>query len=271
MRIAVTGPKGLLGSALVAIGCIPLDVDVRYRGALYRAIDAVNPDAIIHCAAYTNVDGAESDSVTCMETNVKGTQNLVRYWSDRLILLSTDYIFDGRSGPYSEDAQPNPLGIYGWSKLLAEWELAYPLSKSLIVRTTVLYGWHPKPNFVVRTIKQLRANEPVYASGVLVGNPTYAPCLAEQLVGIAEGKQTGVLNLAGPNRISRYEFAKAVAAVFTPEVKKPFILDSSNQPRQGALRPLSAGFNLGLATRLGYATSTVMEGLEDMRRKENAC
>lgn len=116
-RIAVTGRLGRLGSELVRRGCMPIQANILDWQALRKELDDLNPDVVINCAAYTDVDGCENAPRKAAEVNTYGVYILAQAFTGKLIHISTDYIFDGRNGPYTEQDTPNPISIYGWSKL----------------------------------------------------------------------------------------------------------------------------------------------------------
>lgn len=260
MKIAVTGPRGRLGSELVRQGCIPFDVDVTDYMALSRSLQEIKPDTVINCAAYTNVDGCEDAPNLAANVNVGGAFGLAQVFRGKIVHVSTDYIFDGRNGPYTETDAPNPISIYGWSKLGGELAIInrnYP--DDLIVRTTVLFDRYSR-NFVTAVMSQLADAQPVALPDSLSGSPTYIPHLAEAILAAIEAGVCGVLNLAGSRVWSRLEFGKMIA------LSCGFSMDQiTTGPVTGrAPRPLKAGLIVDKAKSLGLPVYDPVDGLKEM-------
>jgi dTDP-4-dehydrorhamnose reductase len=251
-KVAVTGPRGRLGRELVKWGCMPLTANVTDYHALQREISYLNPDIIIHCAAYTNVDGCENAPRRAADVNTYGTYNLRQAFSGKIVYLSTDYIFDGLTGMYKEDDKPNPLNIYGWSKLGGELTLS---NDDLIIRTTVLFDKGDN-NFVTQVINQLLCGNTVKAPDTLFGSPTYVPHLAEGI--LAALHLRGALNIAGNRIMSRYRLAQFIAEIlgFGQVEKAPY----TSKTR----RPMNAGLDVGKAQMLGLPIYDALEGIKEL-------
>jgi dTDP-4-dehydrorhamnose reductase len=213
MRLLVTGAAGMLGRDVVAaasdhevIAIARAELDITDAAAVTAAVGSARPDAIINCAAYTDVDGAEADEATATAVNGAGAGNLARQ-GVHLVHVSTDYVFDGLAHePYREDARPDPQGAYGRSKLAGE--LAVRDADAAIVRSSWLFGPHGR-NFV-DTMRRLGAErDELRVVDDQVGCPTYTGHLAAALVEIAERGLTGVLHVAGGGHCSWFDLAKA--------------------------------------------------------------
>ncbi len=228
-------------------------LDIRKADDAQRLVEMAKPDVVYLTAATTHVDFCEQNPAESYEVNVIGAKNIVaatNYVGARLVYFSSDYIFDGKSGPYSEDALPNPINEYGKQKLIAEHYIALFSRNHLIIRTTVVYGWERQgKNFVVRLLKTLEKNQEAPAPIDQIGNPTYAPNLAQASIELAESGAKGVFNLVGPELCSRYEFACEAAQAFNLPTKliRPVTTDSLNQV---ALRPLKAGMKIEKAAAI---------------------
>ncbi len=255
MRIAVTGPRGRLGSELVRRGCMPLTADITDWRALRTELDYLSPDVVINCAAYTDVDGCENAPRKAAEVNTYGVYMLCQAFTGKLIHISTDYIFDGQAGPYTEEATPNPISIYGWSKLGGELVLR-DRPDTLIVRTTVLFDQFSY-NFVTSVIRRLLNGEQVTAPKALLGSPTYVPHLAEAILS-AVGL-TGVINIAGEQLMTRWFLAKEIAQHFR---LRGMVNDGPVTGR--APRPLNAGLLVGKAQSLGLPIYDPMDGVKEV-------
>jgi dTDP-4-dehydrorhamnose reductase len=268
MKLAVVGAAGLLGQKLsegataaghevVEFDLVPLPevsagqlhrLDITDAGEVERALGEAEPEWVLNAAAYTAVDASEANEENVRSVNVTGVANLLAA-ADRLgariLTLSTDYVFDGREGPYAEDAPRNPLGIYGVSKAEMEDVIAESGGSHLVVRTMVLYGAAPgvRTNFGLWVLQRLRAGEEVKAVTDQVGNPTLASDLARMLIEMVEEGGSGIYNAAGSDRVSRYEFSMRLAEVFGLE-KNQIKPVTTAELGQDADRPLESGFIL---------------------------
>jgi dTDP-4-dehydrorhamnose reductase len=233
----------------------------------------IKPRVVYLPAALTNVDYCETNQELSYATNVIGMKNVVEASNAvdaRLIYFSTDYVFDGLLGPYGEDSVANPISEYGRQKLIAEHYLALTCSNFLIIRTTVVYGWeHQGKNFTYRLLKSLREGIPVKVPTDQVSTPTYAPDLAESAIKLSKMDLKGVVNIAGPNCINRYEFALQTAQIF--QLPRHLILPViTKELAQPAKRPLMAGLKTEKAMGLlGTTYSSSRDGLLLMSRQKN--
>src|SRR2546427_637390 len=200
MRILLTGAKGQLGQEIQRVlrGEEVIATDhMEYEltdPMLGEKIAAQRPDLVIHAAAYTNVDGCEQNPDTAFQVNAIGTRCVAggaAKANARLIYLSTDYVFDGKKAePYTERDPVNPLNVYGRSKLAGEEEAVKGCRRTLVLRTSWLYGVHGK-NFV-KTILSLAVTQPeVRVVEDHRGSPTYARHLAQVIAGLIRSDATG--------------------------------------------------------------------------------
>jgi dTDP-4-dehydrorhamnose reductase len=214
----------------------------------------------------TNVDACETEREMCWKVNVEGVENLIeaaKRSDTKVIHVSTDYVFDGKAGPYTEDDRPEPLSYYGKSKLASENALRRSGIPFVIARTMVLYGFAPgvKPNFALWLIENLEKRKKVTVVDDQIGNPTLVDDLAYGLIQAFEMERTGIYHIAGRDIVSRYEFALKLAKVFDldPLLITPIKTASLHQP---APRPLKSGLlTLKAEVELGYKPSTVEQGL----------
>jgi dTDP-4-dehydrorhamnose reductase len=290
MRVLITGCHGLLGRKLIisAPRCdrvygadlssgSDLDVDeyvemdITDRDKTCDIIQKIRPDWILNAAAYTDVDGAEKNKELCWRVNVDGVENLCHAVSRsgaRLVHISTDYVFDGKSGPYSEEARPNPLGYYGRSKLAGENVLIGSSCRFAIIRTMILYGHAPgiRPNFVTWLIEKLKRQEPVRIVTDQYGNTTLADELALGIWHCVEHDFTGILNIAGREITDRLTFAVQVAQVF--QLDHSLISPVTTvQLNQAAPRPLNSGLVVEKALQMGIDLSDGEGALQKFKRQ----
>ena len=230
-RWFVTGAGGQLATAFSRIleGEVFLSreeaLDIRDAEAVRTAVRAFAPDAVLHCAAYTDVDGAEADPVTAEAVNVLGTRNVVeavRGTHTAVVSFSTDYVFDGKKGaPYVETDRPRPLNTYGRSKLAGEKEVLR-WAHGIVFRTAWLFG-ETGNNFVktILAVARERAGtgEPLRVVDDQVGSPTYATHLAAGVdEALRRGIGPGIYHLAGSGYCSWCELAREVVQLAGLEV-----------------------------------------------------
>jgi dTDP-4-dehydrorhamnose reductase len=221
MRLLVTGAAGMLGRDVVAaagdagheaLALARADLDITDAAAVRAAVLAAQPDAVINCAAWTDVDGAEAAEAQATAVNGAGAGHVAAAAAQAgalLVHVSSDYVFDGTATePYVEDAPVGPQGAYGRSKLAGEHAIAATDARSAIVRASWLFGPNGK-NFV-DTMRRLGAErEEIAVVDDQVGCPTYTGHLAPALVEIAERGMTGILHVAGTGSCSWFELAQA--------------------------------------------------------------
>lgn len=243
--------------------------DISIRDDIKNVILNFYPDVVIHTAAFTNVDLSESHREQCWKINVKSVEYITeacRVLGNHIIHISTDYIFDGTSGPYSENAQPNPLGYYARTKLASENVLRMSGVDYTIIRTNVLYGIaDSRPDFVRWVINKLRSNEKINIVTDQINNPTFIDDVVQAISKIIEFKKYGIYNIGGSEFLSRYDFALKIADFF--ELNKDLIFaivtKDLNQP---ARRPLKSGLLITKAqAELNYKPYTIDEALTRMK------
>lgn len=246
MRILVVGSTGQIGRLLMAafpgpdvLGTRRPDVDVRDRASVEKAISASDPEAVILAAGLASADACEDNPGDAYAVNVDGARHVAEASRGRrLAFFSTDHVFDGKDGPYGEEDRPNPLSVYGRTKLEAERVVRAVHPGALVVRTTLVFDNGPGGrNFLTRL---LEAREPVPCWTDHRATWTWGPSLAGAVAELVAAGETGLWHLAGPEVLSRHEFALRVAARFglDPGLFRPVRLREA-PPR--APRPLRAG------------------------------
>jgi dTDP-4-dehydrorhamnose reductase len=221
-RVLITGAGGQVGLALrervpetwVVIACGHGELDVTVAADVRRVIESARPTVVIHTAAYTAVDGAESDVDRAEAVNAGGTAHVadaVGRAGARLVHLSTDFVFDGSSGhPYAPDDQPGPLGVYGRSKLAAERAALGLGERAVVVRTAWVYSRHGQ-NFVRTMLRLMREQDSVGVVSDQVGTPTWASSLADALWAVVQRPALqGVMHWTDAGVASWYDFAVAI-------------------------------------------------------------
>jgi len=262
MRILITGACGMLGRDLVEalsegnelylldIEPFPSSLTSRFAtaklditdsGRTYREVSRLNPDIVIHAAAYTDVDGCETNKDLAVRVNTLGTCNIAlacQRFDTELLYISTDYVFDGEKGePYVEFDNLNPLSIYGKSKYWGELYVKSLLNRFFIVRSSRLFGKNGE-NFVTRILKVAKEKKEVEVVDDQIGSPTYTKDLARailQLVG-REGKESngrpslyGIWHITNSGQCSWYEFAREILQGSEVRVK-PITSEKLNRP-----------------------------------------
>lgn len=188
-------------------------LDITNFEQIKKVLNEYNPDCVVHCAAYTNVDGAETDLATATLVNVKGTENLAKVCADKditLVYISTDYVFDGtKKEAYLPTDEPNPLNNYGKTKLEGEKAVQKYCKKYYITRTSWLYGHHGK-NFV-ETMISLADKPELKVVDDQIGCPTWTVELSNGIAQLLEGKaEYGIYHICGSGETSWYGFAKEI-------------------------------------------------------------
>jgi dTDP-4-dehydrorhamnose reductase len=221
MRVLVTGAAGMLGQDLVSylradhdVTAVDLDVDITDPKAVDACFAECNPEAVFHLAAWTDVDGAEDHEVDALIVNGVGTANVARAaerFGAGLVVVSTDYVFDGTAAPYAEDDPVDPIGAYGRTKLAGEEAaIAEHPKGARIARTAWLYGAHGR-NFV-DTMRRLGSErEEVTVVGDQEGCPTWTGDLVPALVALLD-QPPGIYHTAGGGSVTWAGFAEAIFA-----------------------------------------------------------
>jgi dTDP-4-dehydrorhamnose reductase len=219
MLVLVTGIGGQLGFDVVkeltakgheAVGVDRAELDITDELAVTAYIQNLKPEAIIHCAAYTNVDAAETDQEGAYKVNALGTKYLAeaaKLVDTKMVYVSTDYVFDGNgTEPYEVDHPTKPLGVYGETKLVGETLLQQTLDKHFIVRTAWVYGINGN-NFVKTMLKLGQDRKEIGVVYDQVGSPTYTVDLAKFLVELIDSEKYGVYHASNEGVCSWHEFA----------------------------------------------------------------
>jgi dTDP-4-dehydrorhamnose reductase len=290
-KVLITGSNGLLGQKLVQLltedenydvhasgkganrapsqeGYKYHTLDITNQAEVEKVISGIKPDFIIHTAAMTNVDQCESEKEGCWKQNV----DAVQYISDAaaktksfLIHLSTDFIFDGKDGPYDETAKAKPLSYYGESKLAAEKIVQKTKLKWAIIRTVLVYGLAhdmSRSNIILWVKKSLEEGKTINVVNDQFRTPTLAEDLAMGCYLVMENQSTGIFNISGKDMLTPYDMAIKTADFFKLD-KKLIVKTDSTKFKQPAVRPARTGFIIEKAIeKLGYDPHSFEEGIQ---------
>jgi len=231
MKVLVAGAAGQLGRDMTlaagnaghdVVGFGRAEMDVADADAVRRRLDLERPDIVINCAAWTDVDGAESDESGAFAINGTGAGNVAagaREVGAAVVFVSTDYVFDGEKGePYVESDQPAPLSAYGRTKLAGEEATAAANKRHFIVRSSGLFGIGGG-NFVDTMLRLAESTNEVLVVRDQVGSPTYTWHLAYGLTRLIEGIEYGIHHMAAAGQCSWYEFAREIFEQAKTETK----------------------------------------------------
>jgi dTDP-4-dehydrorhamnose reductase len=249
--ILVVGANGMLGRDMMACigdaarGVDIDEIDITSLESTERILRTLKPQTVINCAAYTDVDGCETNTETAMQVNGEGVAHLAmasREIGARLVHVSTDYVFDGGKGtPYQEDDAPCPLGVYGESKLAGEMNAAFN-PDHLIVRTQWLYGLHGR-NFVETMLRLAAEKDQLSVVDDQIGSPTWTVELAAAIAALLKTGHRGIYHAANAGFCSWNEFARAIFEESGLSVTvKGMTTDELNRP---ARRPLYSTLDCG--------------------------
>ena len=294
MKILVTGANGLLGQTLVrqltergyevvATGrgvsrliiaamerCSYQSIDITNGVQLQELIAAEKPEVIVHAAAMTQVDYCEEHKQECYNLNVTATRFLIDATKEinaRLIYVSTDFVFDGTSGPYAEDAEPSPVNYYGSTKFAAEKAVMESGLEWAIARTILVYGFVPstgRQNIISWVKQSLEESKIIRVVIDQYRTPTFVEDLARGVLLMIEKKARGIYHLSGEQVMTPYEMAVETARFFG--LNESLIEKTgSAEFKQSGTRPLKTGFNIAKAKKdLGFQPLSFEDGLQNM-------
>jgi dTDP-4-dehydrorhamnose reductase len=291
VKLLVTGASGLLGSKLCEIAIkkshevysaysqhkplhgVPVQFDVSNKGAVEKIFEKVNPEAVVHAAALTNVDKCESEKELAWRINVQGTENVAASCEKHrafLVYISTDYVFDGEKGMYKEDDKPAPINYYGLTKLKGEESVEDLLDQHCIARSSVIYGSIPatgKVNFALWLLERLERKETVKIVTDQWNSPTLNTNLAKMLLEVLERKLNGIYHLAGATRVNRCEFAKFLAENFNFDTNLISPVSSKGIPWT-AKRPRDSSLDVNRASQaLRNRPLKILDALKTMKKE----
>ena len=289
MKFLVTGSAGLVGRQVVhdliekgdtvysgyhntkpELG-IETFMDLNYHDKTKEIIEKLNPDAIIHLAAITDVDLCEKEKNLAMKINAKATDIISKQAAKQkafFVYVSTDYVFDGKKEMQKESDVTNPVNYYGKSKLEGEKSVMNLASSWCIARTSTPYGLHPKKkSFPIWIANNLQKNNEVKVFVDQFTSPTYVPNLSRMLVEVAKRQIVGVIHLAGATRISRYEMAELTAEKLNLN-KKLLLPVNLHEMNLAAKRPKDSSLDVSQAFSLLKEKPFIIDhGLDNLVRE----
>jgi len=223
---------------------------------------------VILAAGWTWVDGNEDDPAASFRRNCEHPLHLARLAAEggaRFVTYSTDYVFDGEAGPYSEADSTNPLNVYGKAKLALEEGLSELGLAALCLRTSTVYGPEAQgKNFVYQLVRRLRAGQPFRVPTDQVACPSYSPDVAAATLSLVEMGANGIWHVTGPDALSRADFTREACAVFDLDPGAVEYLPTS-ELGQKAARPLSAALDTSKLRAAGIEVRGVRAGLEALK------
>jgi dTDP-4-dehydrorhamnose reductase len=282
----VTGASGLLGNKIVQFAknyctVIPLHnikplhsnslkLDITDQKRVLNLFNELKPKIVIHTASETNVDKCENQKDHAWKVNADGTRNIALACSNlgaKLVYISTDYVFDGEKGNYQELDKPNPINYYGVTKLEGESQVISHCQNYTILRTSVLYDWHPwKQNFATWVINSLKQEKEITVVEDHFNTPTLAGSLAEMTIEAVKKDLQGLYHASGSERISRYEFARQIAKTFRLDSSLIRPIKMKQLTAWMAKRPKDSSLNIDkIQKQLKTKPLNISEGLNKMR------
>lgn len=275
MRILVAGANGLVGGSLVrhcelqgdqVLAHSRRSLDITNQESVTKTISKDQPEAVVNCAAWTDVDGCESDRERAFSVNARGPKNLAEACASvgaTFVTISTDYVFDGtKSGFYTQLDEPNPQSVYGASKLAGERQARAANSQTIVVRTGFVFGAGGR-NFLSTVVERVRRGEKLRVIKDARGTPTFAADLAARLRELAERKVPDLFHVVNSGPGASYEeFARRALefAGLDPLKVDPVSVSSLNRP---APRPANSCLRCLVSESLGLRPMPYWEdGLE---------
>lgn len=288
MKVLIIGARGFLGKELVkdfskgneVFGADQYEnieelyyLDLLKRDLVKETFARVKPEIVLLPAAITGVDFCEKNQDVAWKVNTEGPKEIavaVKKQGAFLAFYSTDYIFDGKNGPYSEEAKPNPINFYGKTKLEAERIIAKELKEFLIIRTCSLYGYEKNgKNFAMQVLTNLGAKKAMRVPDDQFGTPAYVEDLSGIALKLINMRKEGIFNAVSQDCINRVKFAQEIADVFNLD-KGLITAVRTEELSQAAERPKKGGLKVDkLIKETGIVPMSLREGLLAMTKRIN--
>jgi dTDP-4-dehydrorhamnose reductase len=263
--------------------CEVFQLDKTEKEDTRSLIEKLKPDIVIDCSALHNVDYCENHHEECWKVNTESPiyiASICKTIDSRIIFISTDYVFDGALGNYTEENPTNPLNYYGYCKLKTEQELINIGVNYAVARTSLVYGWNPGEvlglksssgktmNFVIWVLNKLRNREPIKIVTDQYSTPTFNDNLAQYLLAMAKSNINGIFHATGKDCLNRYDFTLKIAKIF--DLDQNLITPITSETfTQAAKRPMRCCLDTTkVKDTLGILPQTVEESLKIMKNQE---
>jgi len=293
MRLLVTGGSGFLGSKITRISVkrgyttysgynihqasngIPVKFDICNKKAVIKCMDRIKPNAVVHAAAFTDVDRCEEETEYARRVNIKGTRNIVescKCYDSFLAYISTDYVFSGEEGKYKETDKPKPINYYGWTKLEGEKIVKKSSIDWCIARPSVIFDSTytvRKRNFALWVINRLLNRSKTKVINDQCVSPVLNNNLSKMILEVIDRRLHGIYHLAGATPISRFDFAKLLADTFHLQKELLQPIKSSDMKWRGK-RPRNTSLNVAKAMKnLKNKPLQIHEAVRKMKEELN--
>ena len=284
MKLLVLGGSGLIGNALLKNSKNEFDILTTFYknhisiknvrsfqysfpndlNNLRELLEKEKPDVLVNTMGYSNIDFCELNKSDTEMLHVEVTEKICKICENigtKQIFLSSDYVFDGEKGNYSEDDVPNPVNYYGLSKLKAE-QLILKNPINTVIRTSVIYDWDYRARFFNSVIKNLQNNQEINATTDVYNSVTFLDNLVESIFKVITLNQNGIFHVVDSACVNRFEFAEMIAKIFRLDRNLLKTASVQDEPKNIAKRPKNACLNNSKAKKeLGLNFNTIEEGV----------
>ena len=284
MKLLVLGGSGLIGNALLKNSKNEFDILTTFYknhisiknvrsfqysfpndlNNLRELLEKEKPDVLVNTMGYSNIDFCELNKSDTEMLHVEVTEKICKICENigtKQIFLSSDYVFDGEKGNYSEDDVPNPVNYYGLSKLKAE-QLILKNPINTVIRTSVIYDWDYRARFFNSVIKNLQNNQEINATTDVYNSVTFLDNLVESIFKVITLNQNGIFHVVDSACVNRFEFAEMIAKIFQLDKNLIKMVSVQDESKNIAKRPKNACLNNSKAKKeLGLNFNTIEEGV----------
>ncbi len=284
MKLLVLGGSGLIGNALLKNYKNEFDILTTFYknhisiknvrsfqysfpndlNNLRELLEKEKPDVLVNTMGYSNIDFCELNKSDAEMLHVEVTEKICKICENigtKQIFLSSDYVFDGEKGNYSEDDVPNPVNYYGLSKLKAE-QLILKNPTNTVIRTSVIYDWDYRARFFNSVIKNLQNNQEINATTDVYNSVTFLDNLVESIFKVITLNQNGIFHVVDSTCVNRFEFAEMIAKIFRLDKNLIKTVSVQDEPKNIAKRPKNACLDNSKAKKeLGLNFNTIEEGV----------